>query len=148
MNVFELLKKDHQTARDLFAQLERADRDERAPLFDRLRHELTAHAHAEQQAFYSRLENIRQTHDDVEEGLDEHHAIEAMLDELADLDARSDDFMREARRLRDCVEHHVQEEENKMFIHARQALPDDRLNELGDAVEEAKRHEEEDSSGQ
>ncbi len=143
MNVFELLKQDHQTARDLFAQMERVDKRERAPVFERLRHELTVHAHAEQEAFYSKLENMRNTRQDVADGLEEHQDIEEMLDRLAAMDPASDDFMRQARELRDCVEHHIQDEEQKMFHHARQVLPDDRLDEIGDEVAQAKAREEE-----
>lgn len=142
MNVFELLKRDHQAARDLFAEMERVDRRRRQPVFERLRHELIVHGHAEQAAFYARLADMRGTRHDVEEGLDEHHDIEALLDRMAGMDASTDAFLAEARRLRDCVEHHIQEEENRMFIHARQILPDDRLDEIGDAVQHAKEREE------
>lgn len=141
MNVFEVLKRDHQIARDLFAEMERVDKRQRAPVFERLRHELVAHSHAEQEAFYSRLHDMRTTHRDVEEGVDEHETIEELLDQMAELDPASDHFLSEARKLRDCVENHIQDEENRMFIHARQVLPDDRLDEIGDAVQQAKERE-------
>jgi hemerythrin-like domain-containing protein len=141
MNVFEVLKRDHQVARDLFAQMERVEKRERAPVFEQLRHELIAHAQAERAAFYPKLEDMRSTRHDVEEGLEEHRMVEDLLTEMAALDPASDHFMQEAHKLRDCVEHHILDEETKMFLHARQVLPDDRLDEIGDAVKQAKDRE-------
>lgn len=141
MNVFELLKQDHQRSRDLFAALERADKRERAPVFDQLRHELIAHSHAEQKAFYSKLEDMRGTRHDVKEGIEEHQTIEELLDQMAELDPASDHFLLEARKLRDCVEEHILDEEGRMFVHARQILPDHRLDEIGDEMLEARQRE-------
>jgi hypothetical protein len=60
------------------------------------------------------------------------------LDELDDMAAEVDaDFAETVRTLAESVEHHVQEEENDIFVSVRK-LGDERLSELGDRLQQRK----------
>jgi hemerythrin superfamily protein len=70
MDVFEILKKDHQRVRELFArmmQTARRDRTIRHNLFVELKRELLAHERAEERALCPKLADEDKTRDLIEE---------------------------------------------------------------------------------
>lgn len=142
MNVFEVLKHDHEMARDLFAQIERSgEKDRREELFQKLKQELIAHAHAEERIFYPVLKEKQQTHDQIEEGISEHHHVEQLLSSLENMDCGSDEWLQQVRQLKQEVEHHVHEEEEEIFPKAQQLLKVTQVIEMADKVQEVKDQE-------
>jgi len=143
-DVFEVLKHDHQEARDLFAKLEGTSngaKKTREKLFQQLKDELTRHAKAEEKVFYPALKDKDgQAHEQVEEGIHEHHEVVSLLKKIEKMDVDSDDWLSAVRDLKDKVEHHVQEEENEVFPKARQLLDAEMLGQLGERIEKAKGH--------
>jgi hemerythrin-like domain-containing protein len=49
------------------------------------------------------------------EGLEEHHAAEMVLKELLALDPGDERFKAKATVLKEMIEHHIKEEEDKIF---------------------------------
>ncbi len=141
MDVLTTLHADHERVAQLFQQLldttERA-RQGREELFATLRRELMLHAEAEQEVFYPALKEEAEAADLVEEGIDEHEQAMELLDRLSE--TRKDDpaFVNTLRELQQAVEHHVEEEERRMFARARETLGADELTELGAELEDAK----------
>ncbi len=142
MNVFELLKNDHSRVSALFTEIENtADTAERENLFQQIKQNLTVHAEAEEKVFYPRLEREAETEEIIEEAFDEHQEIKELLGEIETMSAEDDEWLAAVMKLKDTVEHHVEEEEGEMFDRAREVLSDEEINRLGDEIraEEQKR---------
>lgn len=135
MKATELLKKDHHAINALFDQYEKARGDDvKTEVFRRLKQELDLHSQIEQEVFYPAL----QMRPGVREALEEHHVVDGLLSELADMsvDAQFDAKM---KVLRENVEHHMKEEEHVLFADAKKHLSPQRLEELGVLLEEHRR---------
>ncbi|MGI9046217.1 MAG: hemerythrin domain-containing protein, partial [Burkholderiales bacterium] len=66
MDIYELLKRDHEAVSELFDQLEQTDEDEadeRERLFDEINRELTVHGEIEETIFYPAIKNADKAHD-------------------------------------------------------------------------------------
>ena len=77
MNIFEELSAEHDKVSELLTSLEDSGPDEAT--LGTLKSELTAHAEAEEQVFYKRLETEDETKDIVAEGYKEHKEIARAL---------------------------------------------------------------------
>jgi iron-sulfur cluster repair protein YtfE (RIC family) len=141
MDATELLKKDHDAVKQLFAEFESAESEQdRLDVYDDIREQLLIHARIEEEIFYPavRETNSGKSATQVEEALKEHQQVKAMLDKLDDMAAEVDaDFAETIKTLAKSVEHHVQEEENDIFVSARK-LGDEHLSELGDRLQQRK----------
>ena len=72
---------------------------------------------------------------DVRESAEEHRLMRELLSELAELDPQDQSYDAKVKVLKDIVEHHVQEEEERVLPRARRLLRPERLDEMGDEVE-------------
>lgn len=102
---------------------------------------LRAHTAIEEEIFYPA---VRKGQDDLSdealEGLEEHHVVEVLLDELEGMSSSNDErYVAKFTVVSELVEHHAEEEEDDMFPQVRSALGAERLQELGDKMQA--RHE-------
>lgn len=141
MNVFELLKQDHRKVEQLFSQLENARGQQRQALFEQLRDNLIAHAHAEEKAFYPRFRDEKQTHEKIEDGIQEHHEVEDMLHQMEGLSVDDPSWSEHCSKLKQAVQHHVQEEENEVFPKAMKLANSDEIKRMGSEVENIEQQE-------
>ncbi len=143
MDAITLLKKDHDTVEKLFKRFEKTgDRAhvERRKIVDQIIEELSKHAAIEEQIFYPVTRaTVDDVDDDVLEGLEEHHVVKWLLDELEHMDPADERFKAKVTVLIENVRHHVQEEEDDYFPKVRSELGRNDLSDLGDAMEEAKK---------
>ena len=115
MNAIELLKQQHQEVRDLFEQIEEAeDGDEKVELVKELADNLAAHATIEEKIFYPTAYG-EDTKDLLEEAVEEHLAAKRLLADLIKMDAKDTNFDAKVKVLKEEIEHHVEEEEGKLF---------------------------------
>ena len=117
MNIFEALRLSHETQRALCTQLlatEGASADRRR-LFRELKHELAAHAAAEERCFYAPLIAIDETQAQSRHGMAEHHEMDGLVDELNKVDMSSPGWIAHFTKLRDKVFHHLDDEEHAIF---------------------------------
>jgi hemerythrin-like domain-containing protein len=140
LDIYSLIKQDHQKVADLFVRLDALEiaAAERIELFKTLKQELRVHKEAEETTFYAALSDLPEITDRIEEALEEHVDIEELLDELDALDSDSDEFIAQLRELKEEVEHHVEEEENVIFPLARELLTPSQAERLGQAMLEEK----------
>lgn len=143
MDAIVLLKDDHKTVEKLFKEFEKAGDGaygEKRRIVDQVIEELTVHAVIEEQVFYpAAREAAPDTTDHVLESIEEHHVVVWMLSELAGLDPKDERFDAKMAVLMENVRHHVQEEEKDWFPEVRKAMGRNRLVELGERLEEAKK---------
>lgn len=141
MDAFTLLKNDHKTVAGLFEIIEPTSEravKTREEAFGKLKDELEIHAHIEETILYPTLKKEAETRDITFEGVEEHHVIKTLLAELAGMAVDTEEWTAKAKVLQENVEHHVEEEETKMFKLAREILSKEEINDLGDRLEAEK----------
>jgi hemerythrin-like domain-containing protein len=89
------------------------------------------HELIEEQVLYPALEPHAQAREIVLEGYEEHHVADVVTKELHDVTPDDERWAAKFKVLKESLEHHIQEEERRMFRTARGVLSRDELNELG-----------------
>jgi hemerythrin superfamily protein len=142
VDAIELLTMQHRETEEVVDRFEQAsDVDERARLAMLALRQLRAHTTIEEELFYPAVrEGIEELRDEVLEDLEEHHAVEMLLDELEAMSAEDERFAAKFQVIAEMVLHHVEEEEQEQFPTVRARLPASELERMGDAM--ASRYEE------
>ena len=144
MDVIKLLKEDHQKVKAMLKELEgtteRAAK-KRAELFAEVERELKLHELVEEEIVYPAFREKSKLKDIVLEGIEEHHVVDLIMDEIANEPVTDESWAAKVKVMQENVEHHVEEEEEKMFPQARKLFEEDELESLGAQVEQRKRQE-------
>ena len=120
-----LLKEDHRTVEELFAQFEKASGEGRKQKLARqICLELSVHAKIEEEIFYPACEG-KVEEDLIKEAYVEHDGAKVLIAEIEAGDGQSDEYFdAKVKVLQEQIEHHVEEEEKRMegmFAQARKA---------------------------
>jgi len=136
MNAVELLKADHDIVRKLFQAVKESDESKHPAIFKKIKAELDVHAHIEETIFYPKLQadGDKELVDIVLEGIEEHRQMKMFLRQLADLSEGSEQFEPKLKVLMEDTDHHVKEEEDKMFPLVKEQFDSSTLNQLGDKM--------------
>ena len=141
-NPITMLKADHARVRKLLRELagttDRAVKG-RTDLVRQIERELKTHAQLEEELFYptfKKLAEDTQAEDLFFEATEEHHVVDMVLPTLKACNPKSPEFAAKAKVLKELIEHHAQEEENKMFTQARKLMDDEQLAALGDLMQQ------------
>ncbi len=143
MNAIDLLTQDHNEVRALFEKFQSAqeqeDTDQMSTVATSIFEELEVHTTIEEEIFYPAVRDAsEELAETVDEGLQEHHVVDVLMNECRDLQAGEDDWVAKITVLIENVEHHADEEEQEMFPDVREELGEERLQELGTQLEERK----------
>jgi hemerythrin superfamily protein len=141
MQIYDALKKDHDIVKGLLAELVNLSDDsgERATaLIAQIRDELIPHSRAEEQVFYNTLRAVDQAKKIVMDGYQEHIEAESLLRYLQVKDRFSADWRETAQKLKSALEHHIEEEEGKIFSAARALFTFEEAEAIGEAFEQLK----------
>ena len=140
---FELIHKDHEFFRNILAQLKQTQGTEskrREELFTKFKLEIEPHTKAEERVFYPPLQENKEFCDDVLESIEEHHVISLILGELDLMSKQGDQWRAKLRVCKEVVEHHILEEEDKIFGAASKILSGEQMRAvLKDFVREKER---------
>ncbi|MEQ3665066.1 MULTISPECIES: hemerythrin domain-containing protein [unclassified Olleya] len=117
MTIFESIRKDHDTQRELLDQLVKTtgDSKQRDKIYKQLKNELNIHAEAEERHFYKPLISNDMMQEKARHGIAEHHEIDELLEQLDDTEYSSSAWLKIAKDLKEKVEHHLEDEEHKFF---------------------------------
>lgn len=123
-NIFDVLKDSHEKQRLLMDALLQTSGDTQArqELYVNLKDELTKHAIAEERHFYAPLIESDQSINMTRHGIAEHHGIDKILAQLDDIEMSSPAWLVLMKTLKDKVEHHLEEEEQRFFQTAGRVL--------------------------
>ena len=138
MNIFEALRLSHDIQRTLATRIletEGASTDRRN-LWNQLKHELAAHAAAEERCFYSPLIDFDETMAQSRHGMAEHHEMDELVDELNKMEMSSSGWLAHFKKLHHKVFHHLDDEEHAIFQLAGKVLGERQKKELALAYEE------------
>jgi hemerythrin superfamily protein len=144
MDALQLLKTDHDVIRDLFASFsdakESGNTAEMQALQRKIFTELEIHTSIEEEVFYPEAKEVGgEAEELVAEGVEEHHVVDVLMGEIRGLAPDDDAWVAKMTVLIENVEHHAEEEEEEMFPQLRKAFGDERLQQMGQKLIEAKR---------
>jgi hemerythrin superfamily protein len=143
MDAIALLKSDHQTVERLFKRYELlggGNAQEKGQLVHEIIRELSIHAAIEEKVLYPEVrDSLPDGESLAKEALEEHKEAKDVLADLDEMEPADPGFDPKVRSLIADVRHHVEEEEEVMFPKLESALPMDRLEELGEKMEQAKK---------
>jgi len=144
MDVIKLLKEDHKKIKKMLDELESTTEraaNTRAQLFAKIQSELKLHELVEEEIVYPAFREQCKLKDIVLEGYEEHHVVNLIMDEIDHEAVTDETWAAKVKVMKENVEHHVEEEEEKMFPQARKLFKDEALERLGQQVEQRKRQE-------
>jgi len=132
LDAIALLKQDHRTVEDLFAQFEKASGDGRKQtIAEQICLELSVHAKIEEEIFYPACEG-KVEEDLLKEAYVEHDGAKLLIAQIMAGEPSDEFYDAKVTVLQEQIEHHVEEEEKRMeglFSQARKAGLD--MDELG-----------------
>jgi hemerythrin superfamily protein len=136
-----LLTRDHTEVRKLFKQYEKladaqAPASEREALAEEICTQLTAHATAEEEIFYTAAREAGIEADLLDEAEVEHASAKDLIAQIRAMSPDEDLYDAKVKVLGEYIDHHVQEEEEEMFPKCRRSKMD--LAELARQVAERK----------
>lgn len=140
MDIYEALKKDHEEVKALLDELVglRADDEYRFILIEEIRNHLIPHSRAEESVFYNTLRAVNADKKVVFHGFQEHLEAETLLRTLQVMDKLNVEWKATAEKLREAINHHIEEEETDIFAEARTAFTQDEAVSMCEAFEQLK----------
>ncbi|MFB0873795.1 MULTISPECIES: hemerythrin domain-containing protein [unclassified Sphingobium] len=138
--IFDRLKQDHDSHRQLFAKMDEAkdDADRLEKLFDQFKVEVKAHAAAEEETLYATMLSRPDLREDAQHSVSEHKEIEDYLEEMEEQEFNGKEWRETFAQLKKRYLHHIEEEEEEMFPDAAKDLTDEEEKSLGDKFAERK----------
>jgi len=120
MDALSLLIADHNRMRGLFARFKKAEdadqTDTASQLAQTIFTELEVHTTIEEEIFYPWAHDLAdEIGETVDEGVEEHHVVKVLIEEIKGLKASSDQWSAKMKVLIENVEHHAEEEETDLF---------------------------------
>lgn len=122
-----LLTADHDKVKKLFREFDQCDASHQGlkhDLAQQICMDLTIHATIEEEIFYPAARAETSDQQQVDEALEEHGTIKELVSRIRGMATGDSELDGTVQTLRECVEHHVTEEEQEMFPQMRQSDAD------------------------
>ncbi len=127
-DAIELLTADHKEVKQLFAQFKKVKEDgsdeDKSAIVERVCNALKIHAQIEEEIFYPAVRKAIEDADLMDEALVEHAGAKDLIAQLEGMDSEDDLYDAKVTVLGEQIDHHVKEEEGKMFPQAKKAKVD------------------------
>lgn len=132
--IYKTLKKDHAKHRNLLDEISKTsgDSEERRELYSKFFYDVSAHAAAEEEAFYSPLMETADGQPEARHSVAEHKELDDLMKELMETDMSSPAWLTKFETLKHDYEHHMDEEENEIFEQARESIGKDKDGEIAE----------------
>lgn len=141
MDALSLLMKDHDLVKDIFKKIESSeDEAERKSLFEQFMDEIAIHERIEEEIFYPALQKLPNARADVMEAFEEHHVVDMIMSEM-DVEPNDEKWDAKFTVMKENVEHHIKDEEEKLFPKAEKLLGKETLGKLGAQMADLKEEE-------
>lgn len=141
MTIYEVLTKDHDEVKKILADLVALNKDDdtkRHLLVEQIRDAFIPHARAEEAVFYNSLRMLDKAKDIAIHGFREHMEAEALLRTLQAMDKFDTSWKETAWKLKEAIEHHIQDEEQRIFTVAKQLFTQDEAIAMAETFESLK----------
>lgn len=132
MTIFEALRQSHEKQRALIEKLidTQGESDARDALFSETKKELLNHAIAEERHFYKHLIDFDLTQEKGRHSVAEHKELDDFIEDLDKTEMSSSAWLITAKKLRDRLIHHLDEEEHEVFQMAGKVLSEKQKSQL------------------
>lgn len=130
----QLLKAQHKAAKKIFLELEKGRAVNAPSRVKELVSNLGAHMVIEQELFYPAVKAIKP--DLVLESFEEHAAAQFGVERLLRTGPDDESFLPRVTTLKEMIEHHVQEEEETLFLSVEKKMEASKLEALGEAMQQ------------
>lgn len=134
--IYAVLKAEHDQVADLFQQ---ALIDGSKVSFVKIRLKTDPHMIGEEQFFYPRLEEYGELRDLVAGAYEEHNEAKELIYEMEGMNERDKEWASKLMELKLIIDHHIEEEEGKVFGIARNVLSQQEAEEIAKQYIEFKR---------
>ncbi len=143
MDIYERLTEDHEVQKDLSSKLAdtSGDSSDRRQLFENFKAEVEAHAAAEEQTFYGALIEKPDGQEKARHSISEHKEAADLMEELTDVDMGSSGWLQKFKKLKDEIEHHIEEEQNQIFPLAKKLIDEKKADQLAEDFNQRKERE-------
>jgi hemerythrin-like domain-containing protein len=121
MDATALLRKDHEDVNAMFGEFESADEDRKFELAAEICQALTVHATIEEEIFYPRVREAIDAEDLMLEAEVEHDSARHLIERIQEGEIDEVQLSAMIKVLKEYVNHHVNEEQRKMFPRARRS---------------------------
>jgi iron-sulfur cluster repair protein YtfE (RIC family) len=141
MKATDVLRQAHERFRALFADHFGSGPEKKREIFRALKEELEIHARIEEELFYPAVVRVRsdEARAIVRNGLQEHQILEGLLAEINQMDPVDERYDERIKDLRENVERHLHDEEDRIFAQASSHLSESRLEKIGSDMESRRR---------
>ena len=142
MDIFDIIKEDHEKVRDLIEKMieeSAPEKRNRSRNMSTLKDLILPHIYAEENLFYPVIMEETDGKDLVLEALEEHRAAKGVLSDVEAAEKDDDQFRANLQVLDDLLEHHIDEEEGEIFDKAEEVIDGDRADEMGVRFQEIKK---------
>lgn len=122
--IYDAIRQDHDSHRDVLKKLDATSGDspEREALYAKMKQELEAHTAAEEETFYATLMARPDAQEQARHSVSEHKEAADLLGELDETDFSSPGWLARFRKLKEELEHHMDEEEDEVFAKAKKLI--------------------------
>ncbi len=136
----EILTQDHRDAMRLVEQLEGVRNDEpgNREIFLELAAALQLHMREEEEIYYPALAQHEEFADLMDENVAEHEMVKQNLTQMAELSVADDEFQSLLTETKVALEAHMETEEDDVFPRSIELLGRERINELGNQIDQMK----------
>lgn len=134
--IYDILKAEHDQVADL---LQQALSDSSKVSFLKIKIKTDPHMIGEERLFYPLLEEKKELRDLISEAYKEHNEAKTLLCEMEGMDEGDENWTAKLSELKQSIDHHVEEEENKVFERARSVLSQQEAEEIAKQYVEFKR---------
>ena len=136
----EILTQDHREALRLVEQLEGVRNNEQGNLqaFQMLEAALMLHMREEEEIYYPALARHEEFADLMDENVAEHEMVKQNLTQMRELAVSDEEFQALLTETKAALEAHMEVEEDDIFPRSIELLGSDRINELGNEIDQMK----------
>lgn len=140
MEIYDLLRQDHTEVKSMLNDLIKLDQNDeyRFILMQEIKNALIPHSRAEESVFYNAIRAVDADKSVVAHSYQEHLEAETMLRTLLVKDKTNLDWRSTAKKLQQALEHHISEEEGRVFAEARKIFTPQEAESIGQAFEKLK----------
>lgn len=123
-----ILTADHRKVHALFEQFstmkEKGSDQDKAAIVEQVCNELTIHTALEEEIFYPAVRKAIDDADLMDEALVEHAGAKQLIEQLLSMDPSDELYDAKVTVLGEQIDHHVEEEEDDMFVQAKKSKVD------------------------
>jgi hemerythrin superfamily protein len=120
-DAIQLLRQDHDEVRKMFEEFESADEDRKFELAAEICQALTVHATIEEEVFYPQVREAIDAEDLMTEAEIEHDSVKQLIERVQAGEVDEIQLTAMIKVMNEYVNHHVNEEQRKIFPRVRRA---------------------------